>query len=332
MKRQYDQVEDFVQDPSFRQWIEGGHPERNAFWEEWLRRNPHQRPLVEEAQDLILSYAFRDDQLSEAEMYRLSRRLTETIQESRQPAQRSKASARWAVAASAGLVVLAGVIIFMLGRMPEELYRTAGGEQREIILPDSTRVVLNGNASLSLRSTWSLQEDREVWLTGEAFFEVNRIAAARSLKFIVHTANMDIEVLGTEFNVDARSPATTVVLQEGSVKLRLPDEHELFMKPGDMVTYSRHHQELRERKVDPVRYSAWRQDKLYFDHTRLAEVARIITDTYALRVTFSDDRLADLEVNGTLPAGNLDILLQALTATLDLRIEQTEQTITISKN
>ncbi len=331
MKRHYDQVEDFVQDPSFRQWVEGGHPDRNAFWEDWLRRNPHQRPLVEEARDLILAFSFRDDQLSEAEMYRLSQRLTETIRERRRPTPRSKTSARWAVAASAGLVVLAGVIIFMLGRTPEELYRTAGGEQREIILPDSTRVMLNGNASLRLRSTWSLQEDREVWLTGEAFFMVNRITAARSLKFIVHTADMDIEVLGTEFNVNARSPATTVVLQEGSVKLRLPDEHELLMKPGDMVTYSRHRQQLQERRVDPIRYSAWRRDKLYFDHTRLAEVARTIADTYSLRVTFSDDRLADLEVNGTLPADNLDILLQALTTTLDLRIEQVGQTITISK-
>ena len=110
-------------------------------------------------------------------------------------------------------------------------YVTRYGETQTILLPDSSTVLLNANSRLTLSTDWT--DTREVWLEGEAFFRVRKIkritspASAEHVKFIVRTDRLNVEVLGTEFNVRQRSEKTAVLLKSrtGSSQSAKPAGH-----------------------------------------------------------------------------------------------------------
>ena len=87
-----------------------------------------------------------------------------------------------------------------------------------IKLPDGSLVQLNANSTLSFDTQWDASADRCVWLNGEAFFEVEKKPETKQ-KFKVITADLTVEVLGTEFNINSHHQQTRVFLQEGEDKI-----------------------------------------------------------------------------------------------------------------
>jgi len=322
-------VEDLVQDEFFRRWVTVGDAEACAYWENWMKFHPKRANMVEEARLIVLRYDFKKDQLNEVELYELTEKVLNAINtEGKQARWHSRSNVR-SVAAAIVLIISAAGVYFLLNYPDTVTLTTNGGQIKEILLPDSTWITLNGNSHLEYRADWSLHEDREVWLEGEAFFRVNRLTSQQPLKFVVHTQSLDIEVLGTTFNVNTRPKATKVMLTEGKVKLKLPVREHLYLQPGDLVTYSE--KEITTKRVNPDSYTAWKEKQLKLDNSPLAEVAQIIEDTYAVEVHLASKDLSKIAVSGTLPSDNLDILLQAMTVSLDLRIRQEGQVITIQR-
>src|SRR5690606_8958967 len=101
---------------------------------------------------------------------------------------------------------LMGLLYYFFMTAPSTVYyATDFGEIQTITLPDGSKATLNGNSTLQISENW--EESREVWLDGEAFFEVKKIpekssqpGALRGKKFLVHTHHLAVEVLGTTFN------------------------------------------------------------------------------------------------------------------------------------
>ncbi|QEC51383.1 FecR family protein [Anseongella ginsenosidimutans] len=133
---------------------------------------------------------------------------------------------------AASLALLLAVSIWLIHEPSSRiLYSTGYGEQKHITLPDSSRVVLNSNSSLSFDNNWQPQEPRSVELSGEAFFSV--VHTGNNQRFIVNTPEgMEVQVLGTEFNVYDRRGIQRVVLNSGSVRLEYKDREAVSMAPG----------------------------------------------------------------------------------------------------
>ncbi len=74
--------------------------------------------------------------------------------------------------------------------------------------------------------------------------------------------------------------------------------------------------------VNPALYTSWVNKKLVFDNTPLSEVARIIEDTYGLRVIFADSAQARRKLRGSIPTEDVDVLLAALAGTFNLTVEK----------
>src|SRR6185437_3682694 len=89
------------------------------------------------------------------------------------------------------------------GHLQYSEIRTGYGEIKSVLLPDSSVVTLNANSKLRIPEQWTEASGRQVWLEGEAYFAVQKKAATAE-KFVVHTTEVDVEVLGTKFNVNAR--------------------------------------------------------------------------------------------------------------------------------
>ncbi len=229
---------------------------------------------------------------------------------------------RLAVAASVVLLLAAVGYWLLPGPAPRVTYRTGYGQTREITLPEGSRVVLNGNSSLSFPAQWPAGAPREVWLDGEAFFAVTHRADHR--KFVVTTpGKLRVEVLGTQFNVYGRQLKTKVSLNEGAVRLHLDPaagNDPLLMQPDELVEFDGHSERLTRKKVNAEMVSSWKNKKLVFEGTSLREVTQLLRDTYGLTATVSDPALLEGRFSGTVPNQNLDVLLDGLAGLFDLDI------------
>lgn len=236
-------------------------------------------------------------------------------------------------AAAAGILLITflGVRHWSATR-PE--YLTAYGESRRLQLPDGTSVTLNSNSRLRVARKWDDPSGRNVWLEGEAFFNVSKqVRKEKPVKFTVHTRDMRIEVKGTQFNVSTRQEQTRVVLSEGSVHLRLltPEETKTIdMKPGDWVNFSREKQQLSTGYIpDPGYLFSWKDNRWSLNDTPLSEVGTLIRDTYGLQVLFESDSLRFLRVSGVIPSDNLQDLLGTLESILEVKISVAPEQIVI---
>ncbi len=219
--------------------------------------------------------------------------------------------------------------------------QTAFGETKRIKLADGTAITLNANSTLRYPSDY--QQNREVWLQGEAFFEVMPVSRSNAtspskerIKFTVHTERLLVEVTGTSFNINDRQDKTQVVLNTGKIQLKaqaLPQNQPdiVEMEPGDMVEVLAGDGKILKKVVNPEVYSSWKDYKLVCYDTPLKVIAQVIQNNYGKQVVFKDPDLSAMVVTGTLPTNHLDLLLEVLAESMQLEIQKSEQAIYIEK-
>lgn len=197
---------------------------------------------------------------------------------------------------------------------------TAYGEQKNITLPDGSSIILNGNSAVKFSNDWDENSDREIWLNGEGFLEV--VHTANHNKFTVHTEeSLDVQVLGTRFNVKVRRGRSEVMLEEGRVRLSMNENGNtdtLTMKPGELVTCVL--QQVQKTRVDASHYASWKDNKLYFNETPLFEVADILEDAYGFQVEFKDDSLNNRKLSGEIQSTKAEDILSAIRESMDVKI------------
>jgi ferric-dicitrate binding protein FerR (iron transport regulator) len=329
---------DFALDDSFQMWVIRPDAALDAFWNAFLEKHPWQRPAVLEARRLVL--ALRADwqeitpEQTEESFRSFEAKLDGLVRA--EPRVRLLPVGWYRVAAAVALLITAlaaGWYLFPLST--GTVYRTAYGEIRTLTLPDGSVVILNANSTLTLPASWNDTLPREVWLAGEAYFKITRKPLRPNGRFLVHTSDLKVEVLGTQFNVRNRGRQTQVVLREGKVKVdpagrKGPEP--VYLQPGESVTFAPASPRLIRENVNPARFEAWRHQKLMLDNTPVSEVARIIEETYGLEVQFEDPAVADILLNGTsLSTDNLDKLINTLQPTLSVSIVREKDRIIFKK-
>jgi transmembrane sensor len=231
-----------------------------------------------------------------------------------------------------GCMLMASVIWFILLSTATTTYQTAYGETQSIVLPDGSAVTLNANSSLLVQNDFD--EQREVWLEGEAFFEVEKTKSRDEetyIKFVVHTDRLEVEVLGTSFNVQDWEEKTQVVLKSGKVKLKSITHEELTMEPGELAEVSANSPALEKKIVNPDLYSSWTEDKLLCHDTPLSEIAIVIKHRFGKPVIFQEAGLGGMVITGTLPLHDLSLLTEVLKQSLNIHIEANENSLIIRK-
>lgn len=203
-----------------------------------------------------------------------------------------------------------------LGEKAEEVsyieVRATSGMIAGITLPDSSRVWLNSGSTLRYPVRFS--ETRDVELCGEAYFKVTKDAEHR---FHVKTSEMTIEVVGTEFNVDAydypgRSLKTTLV--NGAINMHYSDAseraHVLKIYPGQCATMDAETKSVTLAVADPAVASSWRYGKIYLNHTPVAEALRMIENRYNVRFEVRNEAIYARSFTGQFVNQRLDVVLE----------------------
>lgn len=163
------------------------------------------------------------------------------------------------------------------------------GQKIITVLPDGTKVKLNSGSTLIVPERFD-GEKREIKLTGEAFFDVTR----DSLRpFIIHTEKLDVEVLGTSFNVRAFSDfQSQVAVKTGRVKVNSLGNESVELIPDQMVSMMEDGRISEVMEVNDQVF-AWVNKELIFRNDQINEVIHTIENWYGVKVEMDRNNLSD---------------------------------------
>ncbi|MEY8592188.1 FecR domain-containing protein [Butyricimonas hominis] len=168
-----------------------------------------------------------------------------------------------------------------------------GGEYA-VILDDGSRVWLNSESELRYPVAFGATE-REVYLEGEAYFEVKQ---DEKRPFVVVAREVSTRVLGTEFNVQAyKEKAINVTLVKGCVAVRGggKDAGEVTLKPGENAAWTG--DSFMVEQVDMLKYTAWKDGFFYYDNVRLEDILNELGRWFDFTVSYRDTKVKDYRFN-----------------------------------
>ncbi|MCK9640962.1 MAG: DUF4974 domain-containing protein [Prolixibacteraceae bacterium] len=207
------------------------------------------------------------------------------------------------------------------------------GSIAEMLLPDGSHIFLNSGSKIKY-SIDGADGMREVFLTGEAWFQV---AKMKSKPFLVHTSCYDVKVTGTSFNVKAYQGDDAVIttLEEGSIKIQSSDnlklDEEKNLIPGQQLIYNKKSGAIQVNEVNTNWYSSWKENKLIFVNMRLKDLMTMLERKYGVDIQIVDKDILDYHYDGIIKNETILEVLEILKHTLPIEYKIVGQNIVIQK-
>lgn len=206
------------------------------------------------------------------------------------------------------------------GNVAMNTISTPRGRQYQVVLPDGSKIWLNTATTLTYPVSFSVDQ-RVVEINGEAYFEVKK---AKNWPFIVKTANQQVEVLGTHFNVSAYDDdgeVTKTTLVEGSVKVSLISKetnalvNSSILVPGQQSITIKSSDNIKIGHIDTDEVVSWKRNLFVFTNEEISEVMKKVSRWYDVDVEY-EDGMGGKRIGGTIPRfESIEKLMESLEAT-----------------
>jgi transmembrane sensor len=205
------------------------------------------------------------------------------------------------------------------------------GERSEITLPDGSKVWLNADSQLKFPNGFSAL--REVYLSGEAFFDVKKNPVK---PFIIHLKKGNIRVLGTSFNVksfdDDRVIETSVV--SGKVAF-IPvvgrqQEDTLYLTQNTKAIYNKESGKSISLQANSADDRSWIDGKIIFRSSSLEEVGKVLERAYGKKIILDNPSLKNCKLTATFQNNVLEEIIEMIAATKDFQYTSTEKELHIN--
>ena len=234
-------------------------------------------------------------------------------------------SSLWYKIAAVVIVALGVGVFWLLNSNQETVY--IAEETKEIELPDGTRIWLKQGSSLSFVDDNFDTDKREVYLEGEAYFEV---VHNTQKPFVVTANNSEIQVLGTTFTVreDTLRRTTSVALLTGKVAFKTDIENEI-LEPGEISTAS-YTGEISKTEIEDPNLLAWKTKVLHFEATPLKQVVVDLNRTYAQKIELGNKTLEECTLTINFENESLDKVIQTLQILFDVEVERQNSSIRLT--
>ena len=327
IKKEYNTIINFLEDASFKNWALQNNGTDINFWEFWIANNPEKEVLVNKAKDLVLGVSFSKNLVSQEKVATEWKKLESKIK-AKKFAPKGKIRFFKQFSAAASILLLISVGFYFLNSTSKITHKTNYGEILNIKLQDGSDVTLNSNSSLS----YYKNESRKVWLTGEAFFQVDKKVVTNA-KFWVLTDDLSVEVYGTSFNVNTKKKKTDVFLEEGNIWLKLKNGSDKKMIPGNYISYSADKNEILEdiNIFNPIVKTSWKDGSLLFENLSLEKAMEKIEESYGFSIVFKDDKSKNTLITGAVPITNIDICIKAIEKSVGVTIIKKDNSLIVSK-
>jgi transmembrane sensor len=242
-----------------------------------------------------------------------------------------------AIGIAAALVIglLFGIYVTSLNSKTDPVYYAAHspkGSVSEMILPDGSVIFLNADSKIK----YSIEGEngiREVFLTGEAWFEV---AKNKEKPFVVHTPFYDVNVTGTQFNVKAYETdnEVTTTLEEGEVIIQSTESFKMaenvILKPGEQIVLNKESKDLNIKNVNTKWFTSWKDNKLIFVNMNLKELIVLLERKYGVEIDVKKKEILDLHFDGTIKNETIIEILEIMKKTLPIDYKIAGQKIEIT--
>ena len=171
-----------------------------------------------------------------------------------------------------------------------ETFTTVLNTQKEntlIHLPDGSTAVLNTGSKLNFSSSFNQAAKREVYLEGEAFFDISHNP---SKPFIVHTGSLETTVLGTAFNVKALpvDSQITVIVTRGKVKVSSGEKLLGMITKGQEVVYHKRNNNCTQKTVAEDLTLSWKKQDVLLDDVTVEDAVKLLEERFNITISFAD--------------------------------------------
>jgi len=217
-------------------------------------------------------------------------------------------------AAAVLFILLGGGILFLnqhnsfnrseYGTMADAntFFQTTDGQTKQITLPDGSRIHLNRGTKISYASNAFNLKLREVWLSGEAFFDVAKNA---DKPFIIHTGDMTTTVRGTSFNVKVypQLGENVVSVRTGKVQISQQGKQLAMLTPNEQIIYNTLNNQYETGVADGENAAGWRNGRLIFNSANIEELKLRLKQQYHVDLVIQDKALKDIMLNSSFAKG-----------------------------
>ncbi|WP_439487193.1 FecR family protein [Algoriphagus sp.] len=291
-------IENFISDEFFVQWVKYPSENNKHFWEKWLEQHPDKREIVNEAANFIRSvnYTIGPDLPDKiyVDMYENILKFDESKPSSK-PGRNSVGFFYLipfkGIAASILLMICVWIQFEAITNRNEKQevvqeiknIRKSNpvGQKSVIVLPDGSKVHLNSESEIIFPETFSA-EKRWISLKGEAFFEIQK----ESRPFFVESGSTSIHVMGTTFNVNQSDNGSLyVALVSGKVRVNSKEGEKVDLVPKEMLVIEESGTYYKTG-FDPLDIIAWKDKTLVFKSASLREIKSKLENWYGVQVEF----------------------------------------------
>ena len=245
----------------------------------------------------------------------------------------------WSMATAASIAILVAFGSFFYGIMKQKpthavssaytMIQTREGEKVTITLSDSTRVIMNSGSTLKYSSDFNLN-DRELWLSGEAYFDV---AKNSDKPLQVHLNKLRVVATGTKFNILSYRSENRIetTLEEGSVHVKIPGKDIINVTPGQQVIYFTNNNSVLVKDVTIESFISWKENKLRLNDTPFEEALHNIARRYNVTFEIQDTKLLELKYTATFIDESIEDVMLMLKAVSPIRYKIINRTTVSDK-
>ena len=318
--KSYENIEDFLEDESFKQWVLNKDDEYGIYWREWLVSNPAKAELLGQAKTILLELdasSLKWTEGAKEKTFLAIKTKIKSVEETKENPNRyvyTPGNARLEnrirtfLIVSLFLVFSLALCYTLLQEEYEEqiaqdnkrnewiIKTNSKGQKSTLQLSDGSNVVLNAESELRFRREFG-QNHREIFLSGEAFFEV---ASDSILPFRVHCGDLITTALGTSFNINSyKENWVQVQLATGIVRVSNASKEgqAVDLTPGEEAIIGIDSQ-LIKSKFDLEKAFFWKEGILVFKKAPFQEVVQSLERWYAAEIKVKNPPPNSVRISG----------------------------------
>ncbi len=332
-------IEDFVQDLNFRKWVLGKLPKEDTFWEHWIKKNPNNLFLIEEAKTLVIATQIEEIEAFEyAKIAGIEAILDNTNQ------KRKRFNSKSSIAIAASILLVLSTIWWINSYNPSQINETIKSQETEnkspkslfITLSDGTKVTLKKDSKIQVSRDFGNQK-RAVYLIGEAFFEVKKDPLN---PFLVYAGGIVTKVLGTSFTVRAyqNESKTSVAVKTGNVTVyqeksikqnNHPDQ--ILLTPNQEAVFEKSNSKIVKTIVEKPIVLVRTDEILNFEYNEISivKVFDQLQTAFGVKIVYDAELLAQCNLTASLSEESLFDKIAIICETIQAKYEIADGQIVI---
>lgn len=332
-------TKDFLTDPGFIKWVNHPDPESDAYWKNWMAAHPEHLPQLKLAREVLWRLRYPEVAPREGAKERILQNIMYApVSTDSTPLKLHKPLQpaywlwdRWAQWGRVAAIITVGCLLSWMLYQPQEQTaapevaeekpmiqkHTASGEKLQLTLPDGTIAWLNSASDLTFPADFG-EHQRVVYLSGEAFFEVEKDPLR---PFSVHAKGTVTTALGTSFNINTKSSSqVNISLLTGKVKVEASAVPEVFfLDAGQNLQYEEEKNNVAIKAFNVRNVMAWKDGRLIFKETSLLETMKKLEEWYGVTIHLENAKGVHWKYSGEYQDQTLDNVLNSMAFVQEFR-------------